>query len=120
MKTYQLPAFLESYSSLKDRTIRLRFGTNELSPQQMADIHSSLNCTGFLAFNPEPFSTKQIYDIDALKVDFDAGKTPGQRLRGTLYRLFEKDNEGYKTFADYYNSKMEIIINHFKKKIDDL
>jgi hypothetical protein len=39
MKTFQLPAQLEGYRSLKDRTLKLSFETNELTPEQMADTH---------------------------------------------------------------------------------
>jgi hypothetical protein len=118
MKSFQLAAQLEGYRSLKDRTLKLSFETSELTPEKMADIHYSLNKVGWLAFAPDPFTTKEMNDLDALKVDFDAGKTPGQRLRGVLYRLWEQRPEGHKVFNDYYNSKMEVLIDHFKKQLD--
>lgn len=87
MKTFQLPAQLESYRSLKDRTLKLSFETSEINPEQMANIHYSLNKVGWLAFAPDPFTTQELLEIDALKVEFDdTGKTPGQRLRAVLYR----------------------------------
>jgi len=119
MKTFQLPAQLEGYRSLKDRTLKLSFETNELSPEQMADIHYSLNKVGYLAFAPDPFTTKEMSDIDSLKVEFDdSGKPPSFRLRAVFYRLFEQKPEGYKTFNDYYNSQMEKLITHFKSKLE--
>lgn len=118
MKTFQLPAQLEGYRSLKDRTIKLSFETNELTPEQMADIHYSLNKVGYLAFAPDPFATKELSDLDSLKVEYDdQGKTPGQRLRAVLYRLWEQSPEGYKVFIDFYNSKMESFITHLKSKL---
>jgi len=118
MKTFQLPAQLEGYRSLKDRTLKLSFETNELTPEQMADIHYSLNKIGYLAFAPDPFTTKEISDLDSLKVEYDeAGKTPGQRLRAVLYRLWEQTPEGYKAFNDFYNSKMEGFITHLKSRL---
>jgi hypothetical protein len=118
MKTFQLPAQLEGYRSLKDRTLKLSFETNELTPEQMADIHYSLNKVGYLAFAPDPFTTKEISDLDSLKVEYDdTGKPPSQRLRGVLYRLWEFAPEGYKAFNDFYNSKMEGFITHLKSKL---
>jgi len=35
-----------------------------------------------------------------------------------LFVNYEQKNEGYKTFTDYYNAKMETLINHFKNKLD--
>jgi len=120
MKTFIIPCGLDSYRSLKDRTLKLTFETGELSPDQMASIHVNLNSPGFLAFNPDPFTDSQIKEIEDIKVDFDdTGKTRGQRLRAVFYRNWEKRNEGYKAFTDYYNAKMDILIEHYKKKIDE-
>lgn len=114
-----LPAFLESYRSLKDRTLKLTYETSELTPEQMGHVHSSVNKAGFLAFNTDMFTTKQMQILSEMEVDYDdPGKTPSKRLRGVLYRNWEQDNEGYKTFEDYYRSKMETIIVHFKGKLD--
>jgi len=119
MKTYQLPAYLHSYRSLGDRTIRLSFGTNELTPEQMSNIHYSLNKFGFLAFAPDALTTQELSEIDALKVEFtDTGKPPSQRLRAVLYRLWEQAPEGYKVFNDFYIAKMETIIGHYKNKLE--
>jgi len=34
MKTFMLPAILDSFRSLKDRTFKIVFETSELSPEQ--------------------------------------------------------------------------------------
>ena len=118
MKSFQLPAQLESYRSLKDRTVKITFETGELSPEQMANIHYSLQKVGFCVFAPDPFATHEMEEIDKLKVEFsDTGKPPSQRLRAVLYRMFEQAPEGYQTFNDFYNSKMEVLIEHFKGKL---
>lgn len=118
MKTFQIPALLVSYRSMADRTLRLNFGTNELSPEQMANIHWALNKVGWLAFAPDPFTTQELTEIENLKVEFDDTEKPAsQRLRAVLYRLWEQEDEGYKVFADFYKAHMEKIINHFKNKL---
>lgn len=114
-----LPAFLESYRSLKDRTLKLTYETSELTPEQIANLHTSVNKAGFLAFHTDMFATKQLQALTEMEVDYDdPGKTPSKRLRGVLYRNWEQDKEGYKTFEDYYRSKMEVIIVHFKGKLE--
>lgn len=42
-------------------------------------------------------------------------KTPSARLRAVFYLLWSKDPEGYKEFERYYDSKMELLIDHYKK-----
>ena len=104
---------------MQDRGIKITFVTGELSPEQVANIQYSFQKAGFLAFSPDPFATHQLEEIDKLKVEFnDTGKPPSQRLRAVLYRLFEQSPEGYKTFSDYYSAKMEILIEHFKGKLE--
>jgi hypothetical protein len=58
------------------------------------------------------------FNIESLKSELeDTLKKPSQRLRGVLFRLFEQDNDGFKTFSKYYDSKMEQLINHYKGKL---
>ena len=114
-----IPVIFDSYRSLKDKTLKITFETSEVSPQQIGELATQQNQFGYLAFKAEPFTDTEKDLLEALKTDFeDTGKTPGQRLRAVLYRNFEKSNEGYKTFFDYYNSKMETLIDHFKGKLD--
>ena len=114
-----IPGVLESYRSLKDRTLKLVFETQEPTPEQMADIQKATMNAGYLAFNIDPFSSSQEKFLIELEVDYDdPKKTPSKRLRGVLYRNFEQDDKGYKNFEDYYRSQMETIIVHFKGKLD--
>jgi len=116
-----IPAQLESYRSLKDRTLKLVFETVEPNPEQMAGIQKNIMDAGFLAFASEPFSDSQKKFLTEMEVDYDdPGKTPSKRLRGVLYRVWEKHPDGYELFEDFYRAQMERIINHFKNKIDGL
>jgi hypothetical protein len=118
MKTFQLPAELITYGKLRDKGFKITFETGELTPQQVADIHYGSMKVGWLAFSPDPFATHELDEMENTKVEFnDIGKPPSQRLRAVLYRLYEKDKEGYKTFNDFYISKMETLIEHFKTKL---
>lgn len=44
-------------------------------------------------------------------------KTPSERLRGVFFQLHEKEKSKI-PFDDYYNSKMELLIEHYKKLIE--
>lgn len=118
MTVFQLPVILESYRSLKDRGLKITFETGELSPEQVSNIQWAFNKAGFIAFKMDAFATAEMEAMDKVRVEFtDTGKPPSQRLRAVLYRLFEVDAEGYKTFNDFYMAKMEIMIEHFKNKL---
>lgn len=46
-----------------------------------------------------------------------AKESPSKKLRSVFYILWEQDNEGLKDFELYYESKLNKLINHYKKLI---
>ncbi len=113
-----LPAVLESFRSLKDKSYKIVFESIELTPEQVVGINGALNDFGYLAFKEDTFKQSEKDMMEKLESDFeDKKKTPGQRLRGVLYRVWEQDNEGYTDFGKYYDFKMERLISHFKEKL---
>lgn len=113
-----IPAQLENYRSLKDKSLKITFETNELNPQELLGIAENLGQFGYLAFKQETFKAEERDIIEQLETGYeDKGKTPSQRLRGILYRNYEQDNAGFDTFTRYYEHTMEKLCTHFKSKI---
>lgn len=114
-----IPAILDTFASLKDKTIKIVFYSNELTPDQLVQVAQNAQQFGYLAFNTDAFKTKQIEAIKSLDVDYkDNTKSNSKRLRNVLYVNFEQDNKGYKSFDDFYNFKMNEIIEHYKSKLN--
>lgn len=114
-----IPGFFESYRSLKDKTLKLVFETQEPTPDQIASIQAALMKSGFMAFHSDPFTNKQLDELKSIQVEFDdPTKTPSKRLRAVLFLNWKQKNEGYSQFHDYYIVHMERIIDHFKEKLD--
>ena len=114
-----IPVILDGYRTLKDKTFKVVFGTNELTPEQASTLQASLMEFGYLAFKPDPFKKYELDVIDGLEVEYeDTGKRPSQRLRAVLYRLWEQEPENYQDFNLYYEFHMNKIISHFKEKLD--
>lgn len=110
---------LESFQSLKDKTLKLVFSTQEYTPDQMINIAKDVQEFGFLAFKKEAFKAEEINSLKSLESDYeDKGKSKSQRLRNVLFVNFKQENKGYEVFDDYYNHHMEKIINHYKEKLD--
>jgi hypothetical protein len=111
-------ATLESYRSLKDRTIKLIFDTNEPTPEQFLGIAQSTQQFGYLAFKTSPLKEaekKALEEADDLEED--PKKTPSKRLRATLYVAFTNDNKGYQNFDSYYRGRMEEFITTVKNEL---
>jgi hypothetical protein len=114
----ELSAQLEGISSRVDKSWKLTFGTQELSPIEIGSLGQIQNAVCFLAINPETFTSEELRRIEDTKVEMaDEGKSPSQRLRGVLFVAWKNDPEGYEVFNDYYIHKMEKVINHFKSKL---
>jgi hypothetical protein len=118
-QTIIIPSMLESYRSLKDKTLKITFETNELNPQDLLNIIEHTGQFGYLAFKREPFGQEEKKYLDALESDFleQTSKTPSQRLRAVFYRLYEQDRSGFDSFELYYSHHMEKLVNHFKSKL---
>ncbi len=124
-----LLAGLEGVNSKKDNTFSLRFGTQELTtPQKMAMLEAQ-NGFGVLVFkyDKESMSDEEMKEIDLIDVDvYDNAKTKSQRLRNTLYVLFQqKELKGHETdeikkelWKDFYATKMELLINKIKERLE--
>lgn len=114
-----IPAFLESFRTLKDRSMKLVFETNELTPEQAGLLQQNLQTSGVLAFNKDAFTSKMIEELSAIKCDFDdPTKSKSHRLRSVLFVYFKQNAQGYEDFDTFYNAKMEKIINNFKNKLN--
>lgn len=114
----QLPAIYEGSRDLRDRSKKLTFQTNEVTPSQASSLQVCVQQFVYLAIKLEPFTREQIDLISNLKSDFDdMGKNHSQRLRSVLYRLWEQNSDGYKDFNLFYQYKMEGFINHLKSKL---
>lgn len=113
-----LPVILEGIRTRRDNTISLNFSTNEVSPDKASELFGYVNKFSYLALKVEDFKKDELNVISKLKVDYDdQTKSPSQRLRGVLFKNYELNNEGFKTFNSYYDAKMEAIITHFKGKL---
>lgn len=113
-----LPAQLEGVRTRKDRTLSLSFGTQEISPDKMGQLMTMNQSVCFLAVKPDPFSKEETNLIADLKADIELqAKTPAQRLRGVLFRLWEQQGDT-EEFTTYYEREMHKITEHFKSKLE--
>ena len=118
MKLITIQMVLDSVRSLKDKSWKVTFETNELTPEQTTFLGSHLQSWCTLAIKPgeSKFEQESLDMLDKYD-EFPDKKSQAQRIRGVLYRLWELDPQGFKVFNDFYVHKTEQIINHLKKKL---
>lgn len=120
MSKLTLAAVLDGYSRRKDRSVSIRFHTQELTSQGVMEIDSMCDSFGILYFRPgEKLNADEIAELDKVDLtDFDNPKSQSQRLRAVLYKLHQQEASTMQ-FRDYYQQQTEKIINHFKSKLDE-
>lgn len=93
---------VDKVQTMKDKSIKVTLITRELPPEAMAELFSAL------------LTEKELVSFDPEK----GLKSPATRLRGVLYRLWEKHyQEKYEDYEVFYVSKMERLIESIKEKI---
>lgn len=109
---------LDRANRKKDKSVSLTFTTQlEESSEGFMEIDKLLGYSGVLYFKDSGnLTTEEIKELDNVEVEVE-GKTKSQRLRNVLWILNEKTNN--EEFNDFYSTKMEEIIEHFKKQIPE-
>lgn len=124
-----LPVVFTKYNQLKDRSVNLSFNTPEITEQNLVRLFRQMNSHGILLFRGvEQLNKEDVKLIEEADVDvFEQGKSQSQRLRNVLFKLWLQENPGCedlepvektKVFGEYYRTKTEKIINHFKEKLN--
>jgi len=97
-------SILDKISTMKDGSLKITLVTRELPPADLAQLFTSIN--------------QEIVSVD-IPEDVSDQKTPSQRLRWVLYKVWEQDHkEEFKTFTMYYNHILEQLINMYKDKLN--
>ena len=115
-----LPGYVTSIRGLKDGSIVLSIETQELSPMKAGEVFSLRGklLAMYLSVK-ETVSQRELDQVDAVQVDMP-GKTLSQRVRNVLYRIWEVQPEGFKSFESYYAAKQEAHIKALKETLDSL
>ena len=112
-----LATYVDAINTRKDKSVKISLVTQELTPQQAGEIFNLMNHLVITYISPKDISSKEAEQVDRIDAEL-GGKTQSQRIRNVLYKLYEQDHEGFKTFDLYYHDKTEKYIEHLKTKIE--
>ena len=106
----RLPAYFLGFNSKADGSAGLRFGTNEIPPDEFKNLKENHNAFGWLVFSPRENEEIPTEDIE------EEGITPSERLRKRMFVYFsEKKIEG--DFNTWRKQQMETIGQRYLDKI---
>jgi len=105
-------------STRADFSLSIHFSTQEMDAVEKGRL-LSLQGRFLKAFLTDEniISDEIIKSVNEAEISDDRKKkTPSQRLRAVLFRIWEKD-KGETDFNDFYKEKMEEMIAHYHKKL---
>jgi len=115
-----LNAQVETIQSRKDNTLKVVLGTQELTEGgKLFPLQNRLCSVGI---SPNEDLTKE--DIELLESsklgidDIPGTKSQAQRLRNTLFVLWQQNNGGYEDFNLFYQNRTDKIIDSIKAKLE--
>ena len=106
-------------STLADGSLSINIHTQELNDDTMTRIFNLRKTPGMVLISPDEISKAEIDLVSNFNtsIDHNKGKTPSQRLRGVLYRVWEQGSQRY-DFNLWYDKKMNDIIEKFKTTLE--
>lgn len=115
-----LSSQVENVSTRRDGTIKIVLGTNEMSQGKAGELFTMQNKVCAVYISVKETVPQAVMDmVDQADVDMP-GKTKSQRQRAVLYRIWELDKQGHKTFESFYAFHMEKHITELKQHLDTL
>tara|TARA_R100000234_G_scaffold23559_2_gene13465 strand:+ start:3746 stop:4138 length:393 start_codon:yes stop_codon:yes gene_type:complete len=120
---------IDKVSTLADGSLRLFIGTPELANETMVNVFNLIKKPGYVLISTNSINQEQIDAVEKATTNTEfSEKTPSQRMRAVLYKLWEKTQPKtlngdtgemeYIEFDLFYKRQMNKIIDHFKTKLD--
>lgn len=115
-----LAAQVEGVMTRRDGTLKITLGCQEMNQSKSGELLTMQNrvCAVYIS-QKETVSQAVIDMVDQSDIDIP-GKTKSQRQRAVLYRIWELDKTGHKTFESFYAFRMEQHISELKAHLEQL
>ena len=110
----QVPALVDGFKPMKDRSWKITFETRELTGEEVKTLADNFQGEGWLVYSPNEVGMSDIPEGPA-----DAGvKSPSTRLRDRLFIYWKRTGERG-DFESFYRTKIEQFIEVISNKIPE-
>lgn len=116
----QLPADLKKVETMSHGKLKMIFiSQEEVKPEVRSKIMALHEKFGWLSFmaGENNIQAEHVANLPKLVKYEEEMKSPSQRLRGVLFRLWEQNGNPMESSDAYYRSIMENLINHYKEML---
>jgi len=117
-KTVIFEGGVNKVGTLADGSLSINIHTQELTDETMMRVFNLRKKPGMVLISSGDITKQEIDAVENFTSDFEFnGKTPSQRLRSVLYKVWEQSSQDF-DFPIWYESQMERIINKYKATLD--
>lgn len=113
----QLEVQIQKVQTLLDKGLKVDVITQELGPGDSAKLFGLKGKAGWMIFKATKIATEEVANLPDETKEFKTDKTPGQRLRAVIYRLWEQTSRK-ETFDEFYKRHLEKLIDQYKDKLE--
>jgi hypothetical protein len=113
----RVPSTISKVGTMSDGGIRLQVDTQELTPEDKAEMMNLHNKLGYFVFSENVI---QEQDIPNEPIEFMNQKSLSERLRNLLWVLHEKRGGKPEDFEVFRHKYMEAVMAKIKEKISEL
>jgi len=107
---------VKGFRTLSDGTVKITIDLQEMPSDKIGELVGYNNQFVKFYLTTENISNESILEIDNEQVE-NEGKSPSKRMYNILYRLWEKDKQGYEDFQLFYRFKMNAFNESLKNKL---
>lgn len=112
-----IAATIDTLRSRKDKTWSITIGTQELTPDQAAEVMKLNGQLCSIAFKFSNFAPDETELLEQINPDMES-KSFSKRLRNTLFVWYNQNAQGFADFPSFYAHFMELYISNVKGKLD--
>lgn len=109
----QFQSQIDGISAKKDRTLSIKLGTQEMTADDTSYLFDQMNKIVYVVIAE---TSQETIEIPEILPEFKGDKSPSQRLRGIIYKIWEEKTDKKETFPRFYESKISQIGEWLKEK----
>lgn len=111
----QFSSIVDGVNAKKDRTLSLRLGTQEMSAEDASHLLDMMGKQCWVAI-----AETEIEDLEIPEIlpEMKGDKTPSQRLRAVLYKIWELKTDKKQTFPRWYEDYIFKFVEQLKEKLN--
>jgi hypothetical protein len=111
----QFSCQIDSVLAKKDKTLSVKIGTQELSADDASYLLSMMGSQVWIALAETEVLTLEVPEV---LPEIRGEKSPSQRLKGIIYKIWELKTDKKKSFPSYYEDYMFKLCENLKSKLD--